>query len=132
VYRVNPDSHLFFYSQAAVARRTLNPSAEIVDPLTGDRILLPPNTADSFINEHFTADEWRMFKSPRGLKRFLRSRLALWVALVAGLVAVMVFSGVEALTTLGCLLLSALFVIIPWDAVGQNRKNFASFINQFF
>ena len=48
---------------------------------------------------------------------FLVSRLLLWVALAAALVAGMAYSGVEAAVTFGCLLLSALFILIPWDGV---------------
>ena len=33
------------------------------------------------------------------------------------LVAGMTYSGVEAAVTFGCLLLSALFILIPWDGV---------------
>mmetsp|Transcript_30750 Transcript_30750/g.94200 ORF Transcript_30750/g.94200 Transcript_30750/m.94200 type:complete len:773 (+) Transcript_30750:162-2480(+) len=103
--------------QAAVAARTASPGLDVIDPLDGKPVVLPPNTAESFVREHFSTGEWATFRSTKALRAFLCSRLALWLALVAALIALMVFSGVEAITTLGCLVLSALFVLIPWDAV---------------
>jgi hypothetical protein len=103
--------------RAAVAARAASPGLTVYDPLDGAPVVLPPNTPDSFVVEHFSRQEWAAYGSVGGLRVFLCSRLAVWLSLVAGILALMVYSGVEAVTTLGCLVLSALFVLVPWDAV---------------
>ena len=83
----------------------------------GEPVQRPPNTAASLLHEHFSPSEWQSFPTLGSLRAFLVSRLLLWVALAAALVAGMAYSGVEAAVTFGCLLLSALFILIPWDGV---------------
>eukprot|EP00962_Isochrysis_galbana_P052260 scaffold23647_cov101-Isochrysis_galbana.AAC.1 len=102
--------------RAAVAARAASPGITVYDPLDGSAVVLPPNTPESFVLEHFSRQEWEVYGSADGLRAFLRSRLAAWIALGAGMLALMLYSGVEAVTTLGCLVLSALFVLLPWDA----------------
>mmetsp|Transcript_33893 Transcript_33893/g.100971 ORF Transcript_33893/g.100971 Transcript_33893/m.100971 type:complete len:759 (+) Transcript_33893:85-2361(+) len=90
---------------------------EVIDPVYGEPVQRPPNTAASLLHEHFSPSEWQSFPTLGSLRAFLVSRLLLWVALAAALVAGMAYSGVEAAVTFGCLLLSALFILIPWDGV---------------
>lgn len=90
---------------------------QVIDPVYGEPVQRPPNTAASLLHEHFSPSEWQSFPTLGSLRAFLVSRLLLWVALAAALVAGMAYSGVEAAVTFGCLLLSALFILIPWDGV---------------
>jgi hypothetical protein len=110
-------AHAHAAIRAAVAARASSPGMVVYDPLDGKPVILPPNTPESFVLEHFSRHEWEAYGSVAGLKSVLRSRLALWLSLVAVLLTLMVYSGVEAIVTMGCLALSALFVMVPWDAV---------------
>ena len=89
-----------------------------LDPLTGRRVALPSNSAAEHFRDHFSPSEWaRSRGAVRGLRAIVGVRLGLWVCAVIALVSAMAASADESVVTIGCLGMSVLLVLIPWDVL---------------
>jgi hypothetical protein len=115
-------AHAHAAIRAALAARAASPGIAVHDPLSGAPVRLPPNTPASLFEEHFSRRELEFAARPGRLRALLCSRLAVWLALAGLLLAAMLYSG-EAVITFGCLALSVLFMLMPWDAVRPCPKH---------
>ena len=89
------------------------PRRVVADPLAGKEVERPDNTPLSLLREHFSA--YQLALKTR-LPVYLSARTALWGGAVVGLfVAMVVTGGEENTVALGCLALTMLFVMLPWD-----------------
>ena len=89
-----------------------------LDPLTGHRVALPSNSATEHFRDHFSASEWaRSRGAVGGLRAIVGVRLGVWACAVIALVAAMAASADESVVTIGCLGMSVLLVLIPWDVL---------------
>jgi len=85
-----------------------------IDPVTKCELRpLPDTTRAALLHEHFSPHECSM--SLHRLRRRLGGRVACWLVIIIGLVTVMAATRDERVVTIGCLILSVLFVLTPWD-----------------
>ena len=101
---------------AANASRGAEAVAPRVDPLTKAVVTLPSNTPAALFKEHFSAFQLRQeTSSPLGLKGYLGGRVLVWATAVVTIAALMATTDEQNVITAGCLALTALWVLIPWD-----------------
>ena len=92
----------------------------MLDPLTGKAVVRPDTSAAGVLRAHFSPSEWAVGAKGAALgklKGLVAGRLALWLVLVVVLIAVMAATAEEFVITIGCLLLSALFILTPWEVL---------------
>ena len=93
---------------------------DVVDPLTQKVVVRPDTSAAGMRQAHFSKFEWAFGANGAEvskLKALVYGRLALWVVLIAALIAAMAATAEEFVVTLGCLALSALFILTPWEVL---------------
>ena len=92
----------------------------MIDPLTQKVVVRPDTSAAGMRQAHFSKFEWAFGANGAEvskLKALVYGRLALWVVLIAALIAAMAATAEEFVVTLGCLALSALFILTPWEVL---------------
>jgi len=97
------------------ATEALDAGQEATDPLTGAKIERKSHTPQALLREHFTPSE---LASEGNLQLRLMLRIILWAVLFVGIAIAMAVTPGEAqeyVVTIGALICSALFVLLPWD-----------------
>lgn len=82
------------------------------DPVTGQSFRLPLNSPLSLLREHFSAFQ---LDCRDRLPLYMGARTLLWAAIVLGLLITMGVTGEPNLVTIGCLILTVLLCLLPWD-----------------
>lgn len=106
---------------AELAKREADPDYVCTDPVTGKPVILPANTEESLMAEHFSERE-KQWASRTGvwlqrMKTVIGAQLGATGLLFVGLLAVMIGSGSENAITFACMGLAVIFLAVPWNVM---------------
>lgn len=109
------------------------PPAKRFDPITKEDVTVPENTPTGLLLEHFATDEQKMLaegkEGQKSLKTWIMSRLGISLSCIALLITSWVVTQLEEVGTIACLLLTVLFVLVPWDAMRLKVVTGEDFVN---
>lgn len=113
---ITSEQHAAILAAIAVLKR--DPSAHVVDPLTGGPLKRQAETTESMHSEQFSAWERMLAQpDPRRLSAYLGGRLALYSAVIIGFTIATAVAYSDSLLQVFLWVLAFLIVLVPFDGL---------------